>query len=74
MGAEELYVAAVEALRKNERQGETQFIIEIDGFLSSPPPPPLNVNVFIFCRFFFNVTLFMTKPSDLMLFIYLFYK
>jgi hypothetical protein len=26
MGAEELYVAAVEALRKNERQGETQFI------------------------------------------------
>jgi hypothetical protein len=30
-------VAAVEALRKNERQGETQFTIEIDGFLSLPP-------------------------------------
>jgi len=54
------YVAAVEALRKNERQGEIQFIIEIDGFLSSPPPP-LNVNVFIFAGFFFKVTLFMTK-------------
>jgi len=34
------YVAAVEALRKNERQGEIQFIVEIDGFLSSPPLPP----------------------------------
>jgi hypothetical protein len=56
-----LYVAAVEALRKNERQDEIQFIIEIDGFLSSPPPPLLNVNVFIFAGFFFSVTLFMTK-------------
>jgi hypothetical protein len=28
-----IYVAAVEALRKNERQGETQFSTEIDGFL-----------------------------------------
>ncbi len=26
------YVVAVEALRKNGRRGETQFITEIDGF------------------------------------------
>jgi hypothetical protein len=36
-----IYVAAVKALGKNERQGETQFTIEIDGILSFPPPPPL---------------------------------
>jgi hypothetical protein len=36
-----IYVAAVKALRKNERQGETQFSTEIDGFLSSPSPYPL---------------------------------
>jgi hypothetical protein len=35
-----IYVAVVEALRRKERQGETQFIIEIDGFLSSPHPSP----------------------------------
>jgi hypothetical protein len=35
-----IYVAIVEALRKNERQGETQFVTKIiDGFLSNPPPP-----------------------------------
>jgi hypothetical protein len=34
-----IYVAAVEALRKNERQDETQFITEIDSFLSTPLPP-----------------------------------
>jgi len=43
-----IYVAAVEALREKERQGETQETI-IDGFLSSPPPL-LNANV-LFCRF-----------------------
>jgi hypothetical protein len=32
-----IYVAAVEALREKERQGETQETI-IDGFLSFPPP------------------------------------
>ncbi len=31
------YVVAVEALRQNGRRGETQFITEIDGFLSLPP-------------------------------------
>jgi hypothetical protein len=30
-----IYVAAVEALRKMERQDETQFTTEIDGFLRS---------------------------------------
>jgi hypothetical protein len=35
-----IYVAVVEALRKNERQGETQFITKnIDGFLSTALPP-----------------------------------
>jgi hypothetical protein len=33
-----IYVATVEALRKNERQGETQYITEFDGFLNSSPP------------------------------------
>jgi hypothetical protein len=34
----EIICTAVEALRKNERQRETQFITEIDGFLSPPTP------------------------------------
>jgi hypothetical protein len=33
-------VASGEALKKNERHGETQFITEIDGFLSTPHPFP----------------------------------
>jgi hypothetical protein len=33
-----IYVAAVEELRKMERQDETQFITKIDGFLSFNPP------------------------------------
>jgi hypothetical protein len=32
-----IYVTAVEALRKNERQGEAQETIKIDGFLSFTP-------------------------------------
>ncbi len=56
--AVKIYVAAVEALRKKERQDETQFTTKIDGFLSFTPP--LNANVLL-CRFFFNVTLCMTK-------------
>jgi hypothetical protein len=55
-----IYVAVVEALRKNERQGETQFITKIDGFLS-PPLLPLNVNVFLLQDLFLNLTLFVTK-------------
>jgi len=39
-----IYVAAVEALRKNERQGETQFSTEISE-LSPPPPPPCPPNI-----------------------------
>jgi electron transfer flavoprotein alpha/beta subunit len=34
LGAVKIYVAAVEALRKKERQDETQFTTKIDGFLS----------------------------------------
>ncbi len=34
VGAVKIYVAAVKALRKKERQDETQFITKIDGFLS----------------------------------------
>jgi hypothetical protein len=33
-----IYVAAAEALRKKERQDETQFTTKIDGFLSFIPP------------------------------------
>jgi hypothetical protein len=36
-GAVKIYVATVEALRKNERQDETQFPTKIDGFLSFIP-------------------------------------
>ncbi len=43
--------AAEEALRKNERQGETQETIKIGGFMSFTPP--LNANV-LFCRCFFE--------------------
>jgi hypothetical protein len=36
-----IYVAAVEALRKKERQDETQFTTKIDGgFLSFTPVEP----------------------------------
>jgi hypothetical protein len=42
-----IYVAAVEALRKNERQDETQFTTKIDGSL-------LNATVlFFFASFVF---------------------
>jgi len=46
-----IYVAAVEVVRKKERQDETQFTTKTDSFLSSIPP--LNANV-LFCRFFFS--------------------
>jgi hypothetical protein len=38
-----IYVAIVEALKKKERQGETQFTTETEV-----PPPFLNANVFYF--------------------------
>jgi hypothetical protein len=37
LGAVKIYVAVVEALRKKERQDETQFTTKIDGFLSFIP-------------------------------------
>jgi hypothetical protein len=38
VGAVKIYVAAaLEALRKKERQDETQFTTKIDGFLSCTP-------------------------------------
>jgi hypothetical protein len=43
----------MKALRKKERQDETQFTTKIDSFLSFHPL--LNANVF-FCRFFKNLT------------------
>jgi hypothetical protein len=68
LGAVKIYVAAVEALRKEERQDETQFTTEIDGWVSECLPL-LNANV-LFCRFFFwllNLTLCMTKLRVLVL-------
>ncbi len=44
-----IYVAAVEALRKKERQDETQFTTNINGFLSFVPRWML---MYFFCRFF----------------------
>jgi hypothetical protein len=38
LGAAKIYVAALEALRKKERQDETQFTTKIDDFLSFIPP------------------------------------
>jgi hypothetical protein len=38
----EIYATTVEALKKKERQGETQFTTKTEV------PPPLNANVFFF--------------------------
>jgi hypothetical protein len=52
VGAVKIYVTVVEALRKKERQGETQKIILMNDFLSfTTPPPALNANV-LFCTIF----------------------
>jgi hypothetical protein len=62
-----IYIAAVEELRKKERGDETQFTTKIDGFLGSTPPlPTLNADM-LFCRFFNNLTLCMTKLRVLVL-------
>ncbi len=51
VAAVKIYVAAaVEALRKKERQDETQFTTKIDGEFH----PQLNANVPFFSRFFFE--------------------
>jgi hypothetical protein len=55
VGAVEIYVATVGALRKKERQDETEFTTKIDGFLNSPsplPPPLFNAIVFVLQVFF----------------------
>jgi hypothetical protein len=58
----------VEALRKNERQDETQFTTKTGGFLSFAPLPLLNANILFFADFwFFNLTLCMTKLRVLVL-------
>jgi len=60
----QIYVVTMKALRKKERQDETQFTTKIDGFLSFTPP--LNANV-LFRKFFLNLTLCMTKLRVLVL-------
>ncbi len=42
IGTMKIYVAKVEMLMKEEKQGETKFTTKIEV------PPPLNVNVFYF--------------------------
>jgi hypothetical protein len=37
LGAVKIYVAAMEALRRKEREDETQFTTKINGFLSFIP-------------------------------------
>jgi hypothetical protein len=54
LGAMEIYVASVEALRKQERQDETQFTEKIDCFLSFIPRRML---MYFFAGFFLNLTL-----------------
>jgi hypothetical protein len=44
-GAANIYVATVEALRKKERQDETEFTTKFDGFFLVVSPS-LNANVF----------------------------
>jgi hypothetical protein len=53
LGAVKIYAAAVEALRKKEREDETQFTAKINGF--SQFHPLLNANVGFFCRCFHPV-------------------
>jgi hypothetical protein len=54
-------------LRKRERQDETQFTTEIDGFLSFTFHPPPWVLMYFFAGFFLNLTLCMTKLRVLVL-------
>jgi hypothetical protein len=64
LGAVKIHVAAAEALRKKERQDETQFTTKIDGFLSF-----LNANV-LFCRFLLNLTLCMQGSGAVFFLLY----
>jgi hypothetical protein len=49
--SENIYVAAVEELRKKERQDETQFTTKIDAFVSFTP---LRMQMYFFAGFFFD--------------------
>jgi hypothetical protein len=49
-----IYVVAREALGKNGRQGETQFITEIDSFSNCLPSSPLNVDFYFFLEVSFE--------------------
>jgi hypothetical protein len=65
VGALKIYAATVEALKKKERQGETQFTTR------TAVPPPVNSNVFLFFGevvFLGNLTLFMIEVRFLVLF------
>jgi len=53
-----IYVVAEEALGKNGRQSETQFITEIDGFFELPPLFPLEC----WCFFLFVQVSFESHP------------
>jgi hypothetical protein len=62
--------AAVEALRKKERQDETQFTVYHQRWWFSEFHPPLNANVLFwpfFAGFLKNLTLCMTKLRILVL-------
>jgi hypothetical protein len=41
-----IFAATVEALKKKERQGETEFTTKTEP----PPAPTLNANAFYFCE------------------------
>jgi hypothetical protein len=59
-----IYAARVEALKKKERQGDTQFTTK------TLVPQPLNANVFLFFwvgSSFLDLTLFMIKLRVLVL-------
>jgi hypothetical protein len=66
-GAVKIYVAAVEARGKNERQDKTQYTAKMDGFASFINSQ-LNANV-LFCRCFFLISpcVCMTKLKVLVL-------
>jgi len=51
VGAVEIYVTAVEALRKKERQDETQFTTKIGGIIT-------------FCNIFVAITLLMACYTE----------
>jgi hypothetical protein len=54
-GAVKIYVAAVEALRKRERQDETQFSLPQNNRWFSEFHPSLMLMYFFFCKFFLNL-------------------